>query len=78
MKYAHRKTINGEDEKNEWIEEYSKRQLKNAKFYADFNNGKSFGYEIGPAYHCVMPKDWADRVVSWRWFKEGESKRQYM
>ena len=78
MKYAHRKTINNEDEQIEWIEEYSKRQLKNAKSYADFKNGKSFGYEIMPAYHWVMPKEYADRVVAWRWFKEGESRKQYM
>lgn len=78
MKYAHRKTINSEDEKIEWVEEYSKRQLKNAKSYADFKNGKSFGYEVMPAYHWVMPKEWADRVVSWRWFKEGETREQYM
>ena len=78
MKFAHRKTINSEDEKFEWIEEYSKRKLKNAKSYTDFKNGKSFGYEVMPAYHWVMPKEWADRVVSWRWFKEGETREQYM
>lgn len=78
MKYAHRKTINSENEQIEWIEEYSKRQYKNAKSYADFKNGKTLGYEVMPAYHWVMPKEWADRVVAWRWFKEGESRRQYM
>ena len=31
-----------------------------------------------PAYHWQMPKEWADRVVAWRWFKEGEGKYQYM
>ena len=74
MKYAFRKMINpnNDNEKIEWIEEWSKRQLKNAQTMY-----KGYG-SSGPAYHWVMPKEFADRVVSWRWFKEGEKRYQYM
>ena len=31
-----------------------------------------------PAYRWKMPKEYADRVVAWRFFKEGENPNQYM
>lgn len=78
MKYSHRTMINpsNEDEKIKWIEEWSKRQLKNAKGYYNIVHHGCGGF--GPAYHWQMPKEWADRVVAWRWFKEGEKRSQYM
>lgn len=74
MKYAYRLMINpnNDNEKIEWIEEWSKRQLKNAQ---TMYNGCG---SSGPAYHWVMPKEFADRVVAWRWFKECEKRYQYM
>ena len=71
LKFSARMTINpnNDDEKIEWIEEWSKRQLKNAKFK---------GTSYIPAYRWQMPKEWADRVVAWRFFKEGEKTNQYM
>ena len=60
---------NNDNEKIEWIEEWSKRQLKNAK---------SKGTCYMPAYRWKMPKEYADRVVAWRFFKEGENPNQYM
>lgn len=71
MKFAHRTTIRvGEEEF--WIEEWSRRQLKNAETLRQGWGG------VGPAYHWVMSKEWADRVVAWRWFMEGEKKFNYM
>lgn len=74
LKFSYRLMIDpyNDNEKIEWIEEWSKRQLKNAQTKA---NG--YGSE-GPAYHWVMPKEFADKVIAWRWFKEGEKKYQYM
>ena len=74
LKFAHRIMIdpNNEDEKMEWIKEWTKRCLKNE---ANSQNGY---INYCPAYHWQMPKEWADRVVAWRWFKEGEGKYQYM
>lgn len=74
LKFAHRIMIdpNNEDEKMEWIKEWTKRCLKNE---ANSQNGY---ITYCPAYHWQMPKEWADRVVAWRWFKEGEGKYQYM
>lgn len=80
MKFACRVTIDpdNEDEKIEWIEEWSKHQLKNAQSRYNYEQGKSMEISVGPAYHWQMPKEWADRVVSWRFFIEGEKTRQYM
>lgn len=74
LKFAHRIMIdpNDEDEKMEWLKEWTKRCLKNE---ANSQNGC---ITCCPAYHWQMPKEWADRVVAWRWFKEGEGKYQYM
>ena len=71
LKFSSRMTINpnSDNEKIEWIEEWSKRQLKNAK---------SKGTCYMPAYRWKMPKEYADRVVAWRFFKEGENPNQYM
>ena len=78
MKFAHRKSINpnNQDEIEEWIEEWSRRQLKNAKGIHDMMYLGCGG--VGPAYHWVMPKSYADRVISWRWFKEREKRYLYM
>lgn len=74
LKFAHRIMIdpNNEDEKIEWLKEWTKRCLKNE---ANSQNGY---ITYCPVYHWQMPKEWADRVVAWRWFKEGEGKYQYM
>ena len=74
LKFSHRTIIdpNDENEKIKWIEEWSKRQLKNATTMYKGCGG------VGPAYHWEMTKEWADRVVAWRWFKEGEKIYQYM
>lgn len=74
LKFAHRISIDptDEDEKMEWLKEWTKRCLKNE---ANSQNGC---ITCCPAYHWQMSKEWADRVVAWRWFKEGEGKYQYM
>lgn len=74
LKFAHRIMIdpNNEDEKIEWLKEWTKRCLKNEV------NSQNGYINYCPAYHWQMPKEWADRVVAWRWFKEGEGKYQYM
>ena len=74
LKFAHRIMIdpNNEDEKIEWLKEWTKRCLKNE------SNSQNGHINYCPAYHWQMPKEWADRVVAWRWFKEGEGKYQYM
>lgn len=80
MKFACRVTIDpsNEDEKIEWIEEWSKCQLKNAMSRYNYEQGKSMEVSFMPAYHWQMLKEWANRVVAWRFFKEGEKTRQYM
>ena len=71
LKFSSRMTINpnNDNEKIEWIEEWSKRHLKNAKFK---------GMHYMPTYRWKMPKELVDRVVAWRFFKEGENPNQYM
>ena len=74
MKFAHRIMIDpdNEEEQIEWIKEWTKRIIKNEA------NSQIGIISCCPAYHWQMPHEWADRVVAWRWFKEGENKYQYM